>query len=354
MTLGALRYSRVNALVRSMVSRLLTRADWQSLLTAVDVAEVVRLLSETTYGSQVRAAASPDLPVVERALRLALADTYDRLIHALLGAPRDLVETLLLRRELDNLKAILRAVAGQLPRETVFRLLFPLGRYSRLPVEDLLRAGGISEAAELLDGTAYGRVLHISLDRYAEEGSLFPVEVALDLDYFRRLWARVEALSGLDYTTARKFMGSRYDVLNLDWLIRFRLLYRLSPEEIFNYTLPHGYRITDRIIRRAAAASDLPGIAAELPEPYRGLLREVGTEPGAVERAEVRLHRQLSEVARSAFLGYPFQLGEVLAYLWLREAEVHDLEVILEGKRAGRSSEAMAALLWEPAVQAGT
>jgi V/A-type H+-transporting ATPase subunit C len=331
-----------------MLSRLLGPTDWQRLLAATDVPDVVQIIAETPLGEPSQVAAQLDIPTLEQRLRLSLVDAYGRLIRSLTGASRALVEALLRQVELDNLKAILRAVAGRLPRKTVGHLLVPLGRYSRLPVDDLLRAQTLSEAAEILDSTEYGPALRDSLQCYAEEGSLFPVEVALDLAYFRRLRARVEALTGLDYTSARRFLDIRYDVLNLDWLLRFRLLYRLSSEEIFNYTLPYGYRLTDRVIRQAAEATDLTGIANELPEPYRSLLRGIGNGPAAVEQAEARLHRFLGEVAQSTFTGYPFQLGEVLGYLWLNEAEVHDLDVILEGKSTGQPREAMAALLWSP------
>jgi V/A-type H+-transporting ATPase subunit C len=353
MALGVVHYSQVNALVRAMLSRLLGPDEWPRLLAATDLPDVVQILAETSYGEPLRGIAQLDTATLEKRLRLTIVDDYDRLIRLLKGTPRAIVEELLRRRELDNLKAILRAVVGRMPREPVRLLLFPIGRYSRLPVDDLLRAENLSEAAEVLDRTQYGRALRVSLERYTAEDSLFPVEVALDLAYYRRLWSEVEALKGLDYATARRLVGIRYDTLNLDWLLRFRLLYRLSPEEIFNYTLPFGYRLTDRIIRRAAEASDLPGIAAELPEPYRGQLRGLGIEPTAVEQAEVRLNRYLGEVARSTFAGYPFQIGEVLAYLWLKEAEVHDLEVILEGKSTGQPPELMSALLWSPQQPVG-
>ena len=353
MALSALHYARVNALVRGMVSRLLGPAEWQRLLAANDVPEVLRLLADSPYGEGMQAAESRDLLATGRALRQSLVDAYDRLIRSLGGPRRNLVVLALRVHELDNLKAILRAIAGRVPRQEVLPLLFPLGRHSRLPVDALLEVDELSQAVEVLAGFPYGRVLGFALERYAQERTLFPVEVALDLDYYRRLWAGVEALGDLDRAVAVRLVGTRYDVLNLDWLIRFRLLYRLSPQEIFNYTLPHGYRLTDTVIRRAGAADDLAGIVAELPQPYREILRAVGGGPTAVEEAELRLYRHLTAVARSALVGYPFQIGEVLAYLWLREAEVHDLEVVLEGTRTGRTADAKAALLWGHAATGG-
>ncbi|MHB1413957.1 MAG: V-type ATPase subunit, partial [Chloroflexota bacterium] len=203
-------------------------------------------------------------------------------------------------------------------------LLFPLGNYSQLPVEDLLRSARPADTAEILADTLYGRVLRVPLERFHEEGSLFAVDVALDLDYYRRLWADVLLLNGLDRRLARQLIGVRYDLLNIDWLIRFRLLYHLSPQEIFNYTIPYGYRMTDQIVQHAAAAPDLVGIIAELPDVYAAVLRGVEAAEAPIREVEVRLQRHLNRQARLALVGYPFHIGEVIAYLWLREAEVHD------------------------------
>ncbi|MHB1416932.1 MAG: V-type ATPase subunit, partial [Chloroflexota bacterium] len=107
-----LHYTRVNALVRAMISRLLQPADWQRLLAANDAEDVLRQLGETQYAGRVQGLQRPNLAELERALRLALLDAYDRLIDSLGSAPRRVVETLLGRQEVDNLKAILRAVVG--------------------------------------------------------------------------------------------------------------------------------------------------------------------------------------------------------------------------------------------------
>jgi len=331
-----------------MISRLLSEAQLRSLAAAPDLEGVLRSLVETPYG----AAASwllergASLAGAEEMVVTNLVDAYRRTSLLFHGDEAGLIVEIARRLDLDNLKAILRGKARREPPDAVRPLLIPLGRLSELTIEGLLLAEDVEAAADVLSGTEYGRVLRAALPRYAAEGSLFPVEIALDLNYYRRLWRAVEGLSGQDRLLVERMMGSRYDVLNLEWVIRYRLVYALSPEEILNYTLPFGRRVDAEVIRRSAAADAIDGIAAAVPDPYRSLLAGVVAAADPVEAAGLVLQRYLLEVARSALAGYPFHLGIAVAYLWLKDAEAHDLRAVFEGKRYGRAADSIISSMW--------
>ena len=113
----------------------------------------------------------------------------------------------------------------------------------------MIESGSIAAAVELLRGTGYHEVLISALKRYNTEQSLFPLEVALDLHYWRRLWQETLNLQGLDQSQAMRIIGSLLDMTNLMWAIRYRVYQQLSEEELINYTLPFGYRLRDQDIR---------------------------------------------------------------------------------------------------------
>lgn len=346
-----LRYSRPNAELRGMISRLLTPETLRGLAASPDLEGVLRLLLGTAYNDRASALLERSATVTdaERSAAESLVDAYHRTVYLLGGVQGRLAEEIARRLELENLKTILRAKARRDPAVAVLPLLVPLGSLSDLPLEDLLRAEDVETMARSLGSHHYGPVLRSALPRYAAEQSLFPVETALDIHYYRRLWAAVRALPDPDRRVAQHMMGTRYDVLNIDWILRYRLVYRLPPEVIFNYTLPYGRRVDDIAIRRAAPADSVDTIAAALPEPYRSLLSGLANLPDPLDRAELTLQRYLVRTARSALSGYPFQIGVALAFLWLKEAELHDLRAILEAKRYNRPAEATLAQLWSVA-----
>jgi vacuolar-type H+-ATPase subunit C/Vma6 len=175
--------------------------------------------------------------------------------------------------------------------------------------------------------------------RYSAEQNLFPIEVALDLAYWRRLWAEAKKLTGQDREQATKIIGALLDMNNLMWAIRYRVYHRLSEEEIVNYTLPFGYRVQDSDIRAIAAGSDIaatinriypgiPDVNALLENPQTGL-----------PRLEVLLKRQLIKQCLAAFVGNPFHIGIPLAFLVLSDIEVQDLIVLIEAKSSDMPEE---------------
>ncbi len=348
MSTNAVRYAKPHARVRAMISELLTSEQKRALITSPSLEDAIRQLDSSVYAAELSSLSKNGLSLlpVEKALERNLVNAFERVIRSLSGSPRDLVEGMLRRFEVDNLKAILRGVVTGVPLEEVRISLLPLGYYSRLPLDDLLAARTVADVIDVLGNLHYAKVLRDALDRYAREQSLFPLEVALDLDYYRHLWSRVKALPSSDRTIAMRMIGTLYDIVNADWMLRYKAIYHLSSEEIFNYTLSNGYRINDQVIRRAADASDLPSLIEELPDPYRQLLAPVAKGVPHIWQIEVVLNRYLWREAKAALSGYPFQIGVILAYLFLKEAEIHDLKAILEGKRYGRSADEIEAFLW--------
>jgi vacuolar-type H+-ATPase subunit C/Vma6 len=209
-----------------------------------------------------------------------------------------------------------------------------MGSLSILPAQQMLETGNVEAAIAQLSSTPYYDTLNHALKRYSEEQSLFPLEVALDLSYWNKLWAKVNQLPGRDRAEAMRVIGPLVDMTNLMWAIRYRVYYHLSEEEIINYTLSFGHRVRDEDIRAVAVGGDLvraldrlyPGLTdteALLLDPERGL-------PKLELQIQRRLRRQFTEI----FTSYPFQIGLPLAFAILIELEVQDLTVLIEAKAA--------------------
>jgi len=329
------RYANLNARVRALVSYLISKEEWCTLLATEDLASLVGALKEMPYAKALAFPEEASFPRLELFFDQTVAREYEKLITLTAGAVQGLLRELWRRFELDNLKTILRWLAGG-RAAWAEELLIPL-RDSILPIPQLQAAADLQTAADLLSDTIYGPPLVSALERYEKEGTLFPVEVALDLSYWRRVWKAVENLRGEDGNWAKRLVGSKLDMINITWAFRYRVYYRLSEEEIINYTLPYGYRSDDRVLRAIARGASVQEIISmvwgeDVPE-FRGLITEGGREP--LQVLEVALARLLCRLAREAFIGYPFHLGVLLGYLTLKEWEAHDLIALAEAKAVG-------------------
>ena len=332
MPLGLPGYIMPNVHIRAMLGKMLSDQDWRELDNARDAASLLAVLKQTTYAPQLAEfeAVCPPCEALEARLNAHLARRFAHVIDLAPERDRPLIVMLKQLYEVDNLKTLLRGLQRGESPERVKSFLFPLGRASSIDMEALLTARDVQELVLRLQGTPYGDALRHALARYQDEHSLFPLEVALDLDYYRRLWQSIRDLRGDSKTWAEQLIGTWYDITNVMWALRYRYFYQMSLAEIINYTLPYGYRSNDSIIRGIAEGQEV-----------NPLLRQVWgdsapqaetTQEGWLPRLEVALHRRLSRLARGALLGYPFHLGVIVAYLLLKRYEVQDLMVLAEAK----------------------
>jgi V/A-type H+-transporting ATPase subunit C len=334
-----IRYSSLSARARALAGYLLSEEDWHRLLLAVDLDALTDAIFETHYGRNVSPPESPTLPNLELLFDEVVVGEYEKFVSLASGAGRKLLAELLRRFELDNLKAILRQRAGG-RTAAADAVIVPL-RDTVLPIERLQQADSLRAIAELLSNTIYGPPLADALPRYESEGTLFPVEVALDLHHWRSVWQAVRALGGIDLDQAKRLIGTRLDRLNVTWAFRYRVYYDLSVEEIINYTLPYGYRSDDSTVRAIASGANVQDVIARVWGEGAPEFAEVPDEPTgeSLQALETALLRFECRTAWDAFSGYPFHLGVVLGYLMLKECEAHDLATLAEAKAEGLPSE---------------
>jgi vacuolar-type H+-ATPase subunit C/Vma6 len=336
---GASGYAAIHSRVRVMYSTLLGPQTLGDLANASDLSNLVGLLKDTPYGSYLAELEDKDFTPkrVIHQTQKRLSDAYIILIHAAPAQTRSLLTELFRHFEVDNLKTSLRAIIINSPWEQIREILFPLGSLAKLPVEKMLEAGTIESAIPQLNNTLYFDTLSHALKRYTEEQSLFPLEVALDLNYWRALWINANRLPGQDRTQALRVVGPLVDMNNLMWAMRYRVYHHLSEEEIINYTLPFGYRVRDEDIRAIAAGADIARIVMRIYPGLRnvdGLLQD--PERG-LPKLELQLQRIIKQQFNAVFTGYPFHIGLPLAFLLLNELELQDLTVLIEAKASGKT-----------------
>ena len=256
---GVSGYAAISARVRAMYSSLLSPQEMARLSDSPDFQSLLAQLKPTIYGSYIEELKEKELTPrrVVFQIKGRLADVYDSVIHMAPEHTRPLLTQLYRYFEVENLKAVLRGIVTDPTWERVRDVLFPYGSMSVLPLQAMVEAGNVSAAVELLRGTVYEETLSFAMKRYSAEQNLFPLEVALDLNYWRKLWQETKRLPSKDQQQALRVVGSLIDMNNLMWAIRYRVYHELSEEELINYTLPFGYHLRDDDIRSIAAGADI-------------------------------------------------------------------------------------------------
>jgi len=331
---GVSGYAAISARVRAMYSSLLGASDFARLSEAPDFPSLIGQLKQTAYGPYLESLKDKDLTPrkVDLQIKGRLADSYYSVIYAAPGHTRSLLKQLYRYFEVGNLKAVLRGIVTDPTWDHVREVLFPLGSLTVLPAQAMVEAGSLGSAVELLKNTVYDETLSFAMKRYSSEQNLFPLEVALDLSYWRQLWREAKRLQGLDRDQALRIIGSLMDMNNLMWVIRYRVYHDLSEEELINYTLPFGYHVRDEDIRAIAAGVDIASVVERV-YPTLSEVEALLAEPrSGLPQLEIKLKRHVMKQCLAAFSGNPFHIGIPLAFLILSDLEIQDLTVLIEAK----------------------
>jgi V/A-type H+-transporting ATPase subunit C len=357
---GVSGYAAISTKVRAMYSNLLSPQEITRLSDSPDFSSLISSLKNTQYGPYLSTLKDNEL-TPRRAiqqLRHRLADSYSSVVQMSPEQTRPLIKQLYRHFELGNLKAVLRSILtvtswnpDVAPWDRVREVLFPFGSFSTIPAQAMVESGNVPAAVELLKGSPYESAMSFAMRRYSVEQNLFPLEVALDLDYWRRLWAEAKKLSGIDREQGTKIIGSLLDMNNLMWAIRYKVYHKLSEEELINYTLPFGFRVRDEDVRAIAAGGDIAAIVSRIFPSITDLSALLDNPQTGLPKLEVLLKRQVMKQCTAAFVGNPFHIGLPLAYLVLSDLEIQDLVVLIEAKSSDVSDEDLRSVLLKTSLQ---
>lgn len=334
------KYPASYARMRGLKGKLLGQTQLEIFLGASDIGSITSALGQTVYGEHLRDAA--ELPRVEHGLKQDLAVSYIKILVFLRGRSGRFMEALLGKFELLNMKSIIRSFTHPYATEDLIEpFIFPLGKYHSIPIQDALAAESLEDCIDLMGGTVFARPLEIGYQQYKSEGRLFPLELALDLDYYDRLWEALDALGPMDKYNAGRLIGIQYDITNLLWIFRFKEYYNLSPEQIVQYVIPHGWKIYGDIFKEITASDNVAEAVKTLQvSPYDSILRSVEPIDGSfIMGVELQLLRYLYRESRDIFMKFPLQAAQLVAFFICKEMEIKDVITILGGKHRGLPQE---------------
>ncbi len=321
----AIRYAGPSATVRARFAALLGPDEYRILLNASDVGALFAILRTTAY--------APALKVAGRSFNFAIQQHWitrtEKAARMMPAGAREVCLAYLAKVEVEALKTILRGISRSVDRRKLASMLGPLPTTSSIPLNILLAADNLEQAAQALSGTPYGEVIEEGLKEIAirapRDASLLilPLETALDREFLARLIAACRHFSGLEGTIVARLIGTLADAANVLMVERLRKTFHLTPEAASRHLMPFGFRLNGR---QRIALCDWNG---------------EGTPPfwfGSITSREplrVALSRTLCSEAAKPLFAAPFQAGLAIAYVLLTELEAADLVTLYEGKRWG-------------------
>ncbi len=327
----------INARVRAMRSRLLPPGRLEDLLGTPTMDAFLQALAATPYGGDLQEALvrHQGLPAVDEALARNLQRATRAILKFADGRARALIEIVLLRWDLANLRVIVRGKHAGRPAGGVVQALVPAGNLGEVVLKEM--AGypdltGLAGTLEALDHPL-AAALAAGVAEYAATKDPMAIELHLDRGYAE--YGLRQTRGRGDAAVLRDNLAAEIDAANVKTALKLASAGGLSDEHRLRFFIPAppgaGTLVTDTLFL-ALSSAQTQAQAWERLRVHGFPVRELPTQLVAFER-ELDLHIAKHLAAR--YLGDPLGLDIVIGYLAMKSAEVANLRLIARGKFLG-------------------
>ena len=312
------KYAAVNTKIAAMCGKLLDNEDYKRMIGLNSPSEIAVYLKNNTHYGEFFAdmdASTMHRNEIERILKEGLITYVDKLINYFNGEYRSFIKVFYMKYEIIDLKRIARLIYIEKDFDNLRDNLVYAGKYKYIDMDRAVKAKSVRELIYALKGTIYDSFLEGLIDGNEDE-NLYRFEMTLDRAYFAELEDNVKKLSKGDQKSFYSLVGSYIDMLNLQWIYRGKKYYRLSNEEIFNYTISKGFKFNLTDIKEFCYTKDLDEFVAK-----------------AKATAYAFMRRYLYFKYKSAQRKMKLDLSMLLVYLELIEYETQDIISVIENVR---------------------
>jgi len=329
-------FSYINARVKVMKSHLLPPNRVLEFLGAQDLEVFIQALADTPYNMELQEALSRFRGA--RAADEALAQNFYHATRRILsfadGSPRLQIEVVLLRYDLQNIRAIVRGRHTGKSEEEILATLYPGGLLSEAKLRELLQQPDLRAIADTLVTWMHplGRAVRQGVEAAQRSESLLDIEIALDRAY-AQFGLRVADGEGGGEATFRRFLQAQITGTNVKTALKLRRMRELGREERARFYILGGAIALDRFLAFADPMSSISEIAGL---PLLGA-QLTGTE--SLLEMERAIDRAFQRMAAQMYLADPLAIGVVIGYLTRKATEVSNLRVIAHAKLLGLSDD---------------
>lgn len=345
-----LRDNYVEAKVRGKKSYLLEKQQLQSLTEFRSQGEIVGFLADSPYGpelSKLPESASP--AEVERTVRDSVARTVENLERSAKGNVHEFILEYRKRYDARDLANLLIYKLQGRPWEEYLQTRHPLGT---LREKDLRRLYNIDNPKELVEVMSESPALEERLEDVPFE-NLTPDRTALIRDIIvgwgdERFYKHVNRkLSGRDRSSCIPTIGSLIDLGNIAIILRGKLL---GLANIRQHLIPASWKLDEKTLNSLLSSEDVQQALDRISQHryYRTVLagaRQKYDETKSLAFLEVSAREHLLRLSREVFLGVPYTIGVLLAFLVLKDNEARNLTAIISGVDAKLPAERIRPLL---------
>lgn len=328
---SVVKFSAINSKVKSMMGKMLSTEQYLKLLECKDFKSTVKvIIEETSYGSLFE---EYNLENIHRGNLEIILDrhfisTYSKFINYFNGEYRKLIKQLFLRWEIEDLKVIIRGKYLDHGKDEIAKKLIARSKLNTINYDYLLTLKSVEDVIEGLRGSLYYKQLK-NLANVASEKGLFKIETELDFVYFSAIRRELKHLDAENQEVVCNIIGVEADLLNLGWIYRGKTFYKIPPEELFNYIIYNGFKLSKENLKSLCYVNSI--------EEFHNIIEKTPYASIYIKDDFNSIEKMQRDFERKYFKKYlrenKANISMVMSFLMFYRIEMRDIISIIEQKR---------------------
>jgi|SRR3989338_3779016 len=329
--------------VRTVVMRaLLFRRDEYHKMLKMSFSEIAKFLQESHYKREINELATKysGADLLELAINKNLASSFKKLIRISSFELGLLIKEYAKRKDIEDIKTILRGKFTNTEEKLILNSITAAGTLSydflitllkKESIDEILKGNKIIDFSLLKDGLKYLK----------EKNNLVGVENALDKYYYLHL-IQFSNILPKEGALFRNFLLKEVEILNLLTLLRLKKA-KLAKEAVKDFIILSGNKAKDSKMAKLIELEDIEQLSKALEKTeYKNLIAR-GTEEfkktGSLITLETELYKYLLKQSILFMHQHPLSIDVILGYMFAKDVESRNLNIMLKGKQLGLKEE---------------
>lgn len=232
----------VDTKIKTKKGHILNSKDWKKFIECNSIEQLENMLKNNIEigkafeGAKVSSSRRINLETVIIKLRKI---EIENMLHYFSESYKDFLKNFLLEEEIHDLSLIIRMLSRGESLKNIDERFIHSNLYTSLNFDELVASKTVEQLIDKLNGSIY----YEGLKSLTVEDALnreFHVEMKLYAALYKAMYESADKLGKDDKGAAEELIGLRIDLLNIQWIYRALKYYKISPEEMFIYSLEGG------------------------------------------------------------------------------------------------------------------
>ncbi|MBI5180058.1 MAG: V-type ATPase subunit [Nitrospirae bacterium] len=330
-------YAYINTRIRSMEADLLTERQLRELMSCLELSNAISYLKKGAYGVYLPEAASGYLSyIIDEAIRCALSDSIKKLATITKGDDDNLIEILLGRWDMFNIKTLIRGKLNNIPSFEVLQATIPAGILNEGLLEEIYKQPSVNQIINMLVTIGFSYASPLLKINYIHEIDLFKGELELEKSFFSFFLRKLSASEKRDINSkiVHNFMQLLIDRYNLIAAVKMSEE-GFDADDKSNYFIEGGRIIPPDVYKKMISSRDITECISMI---------ESNEWKNRWHRFSSKIHVTSPALLVERWMDYeilmhaiklpredPLNIGLAIGFIWKKINEVINLRTILRG-----------------------